>query len=258
MHFLEKSRGAGDPEIHEGLQSHILGLQFHLMEPTVGGIGVLDKAIVVLDAVEDRPANLAELVAATGLPRATTHRLATALERHGLLRRTDDGRFHLGGRLIALGRNAEGDYSVTAIATPILGALRDATSESVQLYVPDGTMRLCLIALDSPYELRTIVAEGARLPLHLGSAGRVLTAAGTSEQPWVATVEEREVGVASVSAPVTDSHGAVIAAVSISGPVERLGKSPGKRFGATVAAAAQRLGEALSSHTGGGAAPGSR
>ena len=62
----------------------------------VTGVGVLDKAAVVLRAVAARPCSLGELQHATGLPRATAHRLAVALEAHGLLRRDDEGRFDLG------------------------------------------------------------------------------------------------------------------------------------------------------------------
>ena len=62
------------------------------MEPTVSGVGVLDKSVAVLVAIEARPLSLAELVEATGLSRATAHRLAVALEAHGMVRRDDDGR----------------------------------------------------------------------------------------------------------------------------------------------------------------------
>ncbi len=79
--------------------------------------------------------------------------------------------------------------------------------------------------------------EGALLPLHVGSAGRVLSgelgAAG-----WVESVEEREAGVASVSAPVVDAAGRLLAAVSVSGPVERVTRAPGDRYGAAVISAA--------------------
>ena len=60
------------------------------MEPRVSGVGTIDKGVRVLAAVEAvGPCALADLVEATGLSRATTHRLAVALETHGLLRRTD-------------------------------------------------------------------------------------------------------------------------------------------------------------------------
>ncbi len=58
---------------------------------------------------------------------------------------------------------------------------------------------------------------------------------------WVASVEEREAGVASVSAPVRAGDATVVAAVSVSGPVERLTRRPGDRFGAQVVEAAARI-----------------
>lgn len=206
------------------------------MGPSVSGVGTFDKAVVVLDALEDRPRSLSELTEVTRLPRATAHRLATALEAHGLVRRTGDGRFALGLRLVALGRAAADQLPLADAARPALAALRDTTGESVQLYVREGDRRVCVAALESPHGLRTIVAMGAALPLDRGSAGRVLTAADPA--PWVASVAEREPGVASVSAPVRAADGRVVAAVSVSGPLERTGGDPGRRYGEAVAKAA--------------------
>jgi DNA-binding IclR family transcriptional regulator len=62
---------------------------------------------------------------------------------------------------------------------------------------------------------------------------------------WAQSIGQREAGVASVSAPVFGPGRRVIAAVSISGPVERLGRSPGQRFAPVLTAAAQRLQSAL-------------
>lgn len=213
---------------------------------------MLDKAVDVLDALEQQPRSLAELVVATGLPRATAHRLATALEAHGLVRRDGDGRFALGSRLLALGRATADAWPLATAAGPALTSLRDDTAESVQLFVRDGDERVCIAALQSPHGLRTIVPLGARLPLGLGSAGRVLahsdseSASTDRRRPeWTQSIEEREPGVASVSAPVRDASGHVIAAVSVSGPVERTSRDPGRRYGEAVVAAARRIESAL-------------
>ena len=66
------------------------------------GVGVLDKAALVLSALEAGPATLAGLVAGTGLARPTAHRLAVALEHHRLVARDMQGRFILGPRLAEL------------------------------------------------------------------------------------------------------------------------------------------------------------
>jgi DNA-binding IclR family transcriptional regulator len=207
---------------------------------TVSGVGVLDKAIVILRAVAERPAALSALQSTTGLPRATAHRLAVALEAHGLLRRDDDGRFDLGPELAALGRIADERFPLVERARAVLTRLRDETGESVQLFVREGTQRRCVLSLPSPHALRWIVPDGARLPLELGSAGRVLSGE-LGARGWVASVEEREAGVASVSAPVRAGDATVVAAVSISGPVERLTRHPGDRFGVEVVEAARRI-----------------
>ena len=221
------------------------------MEYSISGVGVLDKAMALIAAVETRPCSLAELVEATGLSRATAFRQAQALEVHGLLRRNTSGQFTLGVRLIALGREAAATFPIEEIAAPVLATLRDRTGESVQLYVRDGARRVCLMALDSPRELRTIVAPGAQLPLGRGSAGRLLAGEPAGEDGWLETVEEREPGVASVSAAVCDRDG-VVAAISVSGPIERISRSPGNRHGNAVVAAAHRLSAALVAALAGG------
>jgi len=58
----------------------------------ISDVGVLDKAMAVIAAVERQPIALAGLVSATGLARPTVYRLAVALEAHGLLRRDEEGR----------------------------------------------------------------------------------------------------------------------------------------------------------------------
>jgi DNA-binding IclR family transcriptional regulator len=220
-------------------------------------LGVVDKVAAIMTTLEAEPKSLAELTSSTGLPRATAHRLAMALARHGLVGRSDDGRFVLGVRLIGLGRAAAEALPLRTVARPILEALRDQTGESVQLYVAEADGRRCVLSLQSPHGLRWIVPEGALLPLDRGSAGRVLRAGAPAGESvanrqleggfhdWVASVEEREAGVASVSAPVFGPDGTIIAAVSVSGPVERLSRQPGARFGASTAAAGRAITDAL-------------
>jgi len=204
---------------------------------SVSGIGVLDKAVAILDALEPGPLSLPDLVDATGLPRATAYRLAAALEAHGFVGRAQDGRFQLGARLTQPG--------LPAIARPALEELRDATGESVQLYVRRGGQRLCIEALESPHGLRTIVPVGALLPLDVGSAGKVLREDATAlRRGWAESVEERQRGVASVSAPVY-VDGRLVAAVSVSGPVERTTRAPGRRYAKSAVDAARAMEIAL-------------
>ncbi|MDQ6937026.1 MAG: IclR family transcriptional regulator [Actinomycetota bacterium] len=225
------------------------------------GIGVLDKAVQILDAAAVEPGALAALVERTGLPRATTHRLAVALEAHELLRRDAEGRFTLGAKVTALAAQSGAD-PLLEHAPGVLAWLRDESGESAQLYRREGNDRVCVAVAERRTGLRTTVPVGARLPLSAGSGAQVLCAweppgvladllmraqfservlAEVRRRGWAQSVAQREAGVASVSAPVRGSEGAVLAAVSISGPIERLGRAPGQRFAPVVQAAARRL-----------------
>jgi len=229
------------------------------------GIGVIDKAVAILDATAHAPVTLSELVDATGLPRATAHRLAVALEVHHLLSRDGDGRFVLGPRLGELA--AALPDPLVAAAGPVLAWVRDESGESAQLYRRDGDVRVCIAAAERTSGLRTTVPLGARLPLTAGSGAQVLCAwldeatladllpsatfservlAEVRRRGWAQSVAQREAGVASVSAPVrAPEKGEVIAAISISGPIERLGRAPGQRYAPILVAGARRLTTAL-------------
>ncbi len=220
---------------------------------SVSGVGVVDKSVAILDALAvDGPLSLAELVDATGVSRPTAHRLAVALEAHGLVGRDPEGRFRLGLRLLAWGTRAAAPAELVEAAGPVLARLRDETDESAQLYVRDGDRRVCVAVAERPSGLRDTVPVGASLPLTAGSGGSVLLAwSGVGDRAdrldavrsrgWAESVAEREAGVASVSAPVRDRGGVVVAAISVSGPIERLGKRPGGRLAAPVVAAARAL-----------------
>ena len=207
---------------------------------SVSGVGVLDKAFVVLNALVARPLSLSESVEATGIPRATCHRLLAALEHHGAVRRNNEGLYCLGPTLAGLGRGAAVQFPFLERAREIATEIRDRTGESVQVFIAETDGRRCVISLESPNGLRWIVPEGSLFPLARGSAGKVLSAK-TATATWVESVEERVKGVASVSAPILDADGHVIAAISISGPLERISRTPGAKFGTVVVRGAKTL-----------------
>ncbi|MGK2930346.1 MAG: IclR family transcriptional regulator [Acidimicrobiales bacterium] len=213
---------------------------------TVSGIGVLDKAVHLLRVVAEGPVRPADLPARSGMSRATAYRLAAGLETHGLLRRDPSGAYALGLGLVGLGRIATDAFPLAFAARPVLEALQQETGESTQLYVADAGERLCVAAVESAQELRTIIDVGTRLPLEVGSAGHVLVGS-VGREGWVASVAERAPGVASVSAPVR-AEARVVAAVSVSGPVERLTKRPGVAFGSAVLEAAHSIERAIAPH----------
>ena len=126
------------------------------------GVGVLDKAALVLTALESGPATLAGLVAGTGLARPTAHRLAVALEHHRLVARDMQGRFVLGPRLAELSA-AAGEDRLLATAGPVLARLRDITGESAQLWRRQGEHRVCVAAAERPSGLRDTIPVGSQL-----------------------------------------------------------------------------------------------
>ncbi|HLR28860.1 MAG TPA: IclR family transcriptional regulator [Ruania sp.] len=229
------------------------------------GVGVLDKAATVLGALEAGPATLAQLVAATHLARPTAHRLAVALEFHRFVARDMQGRFILGPRLAELAASA-GEDRLLAAAGSVLLALRDHTGESAQLFRRQGDQRICVAAAEKSMGLRDSIPVGATLSMLAGSAAQTLLAweepdrlhrglhgakftatilSGVRRRGWAQSVSERETGVASVSAPVRGPSGRVIAAVSVSGPIERMTRQPGRLHANAVMAAANRLTDVL-------------
>ena len=229
------------------------------------GVGVIDKASAILAALEDGPATLAELVTTTHLARPTVHRLALALEHHHLVGRDASGAFVLGRRFADLAA-AVGEDRLVAAALPVLTTLRDRTAESSQLYRRHGSHRICIAAVDRPVGLRDSIPVGTTMTMTAGSAAKVLLAweapevfhpalaqarftasdlALVRDQGFAQSASEREAGVSSVSAPVWGTAGTVIAAVSISGPSERLGTSPGVLHAGAVMDAARQLSDVL-------------
>jgi DNA-binding IclR family transcriptional regulator len=224
----------------------------------VSGVGVLDRAMTLLELLGDGPRTLRSLAETSGLPRPTAHRLLLALEVHGLVARDAGGAFRLGPRLTELAARAGHELGLAGLAAGVLARLHEQTGESVQLYLRSGDRRLCIAARDAGAGLRDSVPVGALLPLDAGSGGKVLVAwsgdagrfprvpedelAAVRRRGWASSVAEREPGVASVSAPVL-RDGRLLGALCVSGPVSRLGSSPGRRLAPFVVAAARELAE---------------
>jgi DNA-binding IclR family transcriptional regulator len=223
-------------------------------------VGVLDRAVDVLDAVEAGARSFTAIADATGLTKPTTHRMITALQAHGFLMHVGGIGYALGPRLLNLASTALRELPLRQLARPSLEQLARTTGESAQLYVRHGDRRICVDAVESDNELRTIVRVGASLPLGRGSAGKVFLAWGppsdedvedirqsiatTRRRGWADSYGEREAGVASVSAPIFGPHGHLLAAISVSGPRSRLAPLQAKRYGPAVIEAAQQV-EAL-------------
>jgi DNA-binding IclR family transcriptional regulator len=231
-------------------------------------VAVLSRATSILDAVEQGAHTFTRVVDATGLPRTTAHRLLGALEDEGFLARYGEGLgYRLGPRLLRLAAGAMRELPLRDLARPALERLVRSTGESAQLYARAGDRRVCIDAVESPSELRTIVPVGSSLPLTAGSAAKVFLAhtpepdrlIRRAEEPkrfahevelarnrgWASSSGEREAGVGSVSAPIVGAFGLLVAVVSVSGPASRMGRINARRYVPAVLEAATEIERAL-------------
>jgi DNA-binding IclR family transcriptional regulator len=225
-------------------------------------VGVIDRATAVMDAVEAGARSFTDIVRATGLPRPTAHRLIRSLEDHGYLFHVGGLGYALGPRLLGLATAAMRELPLRELAHPALERLARTTGESAQLFVRDGDRRICVDAVDSEHELRTIVGVGAVLPLTQGSAGKVFLAWGppledddmeplaqqlatTRRRGWAESFGERAPGVASVSAPVFGPGDAILASISVSGPASRIAPLRAKAYAPAVMQGAREVESAL-------------
>jgi DNA-binding IclR family transcriptional regulator len=226
-------------------------------------VGVLDRAVAVLDAVESGSRSFTAIVEATGLTRPTAHRLLRSLEDHGFLFQVGGLGYALGPRLLGLASAAMRELPLRELARPALERLARTTGESAQLFIRDGDRRICVDAVESRRELRTIVDVGASLPITKGSAGKVFLAWGSPHQSeriddrlaqqiattrrrgWADSVGEREAGVASVSAPIFGPADELLAAISVSGPASRLAARRATTYAPAVIDAANEVAATL-------------
>lgn len=226
---------------------------------TATGVGVLDKCVAILAAIRRGARHTAEVSALTGLPRPTVHRLISALTAHGLIARSPSGALAIGPLTQVLASVGAGD-ALAASAAPFLTQLRDATRENAQLFRLNGDVRVCVATVDREHGLRDSLTAGDTLPLTAGSAAQILLAwtdevddaflrearftradlAKVRDLGWAESVNQREAGLASVSAPVWHRKH-VVAAVCVAGPIHRLGEHPSTRLAATVTSTATAL-----------------
>jgi len=242
------------------------------MAATQTGTQAIDRAArllaLVLDA--DAPPSVSELAEAAELPRSTASRLVSALERHGLVRREGErGRLEAGPLLVAYAaRTATPD--LVALAAPTLDRLAALTGETVNLGVPAAGGVEHLAQRDSAHFLGSTDWLGRRVPFHASANGKVFLAFGAARRAdgaleriaprthddasalerelagirsvgHAVAIDELEAGLAAVAAPVHGAAGAVIAALSISGPTLRLTTERRRALGLLLVEEAAKL-----------------
>ncbi len=224
----------------------------HRMSTQTGTQAVDRAAELLVRIVEaDGPVSFGSITEASGLPKSTTSRLLGALERHALLERDRDGALRPGTVLTRYARRASATDQLVATARPFLEELGRSTGETVNLAVPGAGAVEQIDQVDSSYLLGATNWVGLDVPFHCSALGKVFLAhrvvglpPGRLEQRTGRTIttrealtaelelvrrsgyavadEELEPGLVAIAAPVHDSAGQVVAAVSVSGPSMRL------------------------------------
>ena len=141
-------------------------------------MSVLEKASDLIDCLgpAGEPVTLGYVREALGMPKSSTHRLLTELAALGIVRRTEDGRYSLGPRLLYWGEAAADTFDLRAVAEQPMRRLRDDVGESVHLYIREHDTRICIAAVEGRHELRPFIQLGRPLPLRAGAAGKLLLA----------------------------------------------------------------------------------
>jgi IclR family transcriptional regulator, acetate operon repressor len=196
------------------------------------GTQAIDRAAALLVRVVEsaQPPSVGELAENAGLPKSTTSRLVSALERQGLVQRLGErGRLRPGPVLL---RFASRDSAATLVelAQPGLRRLAEGSGETINLAVPgpDGVEHLA--QLDTVHLVGVTDWVGRRVDFEHAANGKVFLAFN-SDRPGFAevrahgfatSIDELEVGLTAMAAPVLGADGSAHAALSISGPTARL------------------------------------
>jgi DNA-binding IclR family transcriptional regulator len=217
------------------------------------GIAAVDRGADLLVRVleSEHPVALTELATATGIPKSTASRLVGALERRGLIAQDGKrGRLRPGPAILRVAERGMLERNIVELASPYLEALAEASGETINLAVPAPLGVEHVAQLDSRHFLGVGQWLGRSVDFHSTANGKVFLAFGRAPLPerpqrhtehtiadpqqlaaeleqirqvgYATAVDELEVGLAAMAAPVRGARGDVIAALSISGPTVRM------------------------------------
>lgn len=242
--MLTGSQSTGRAEMTEALTNDALARH---------RIPVIDRMMDVLAMLERRAsgATIRDLVHQLALPRTTVYRILNTLQFHDMVRRTANGGYRLGPRLMALASRAVSDthdYDLAAIAQPHLDRLAADTGEGCKVSILDGDGIVVVAAANGKREYALTVVPGQRLPIHAGAASKILFAtlpktelasrlgneferftpktladskklavelARVRRQGWAHDKGEYSQSIHAFAAPIADRNGRVVAALSL-------------------------------------------
>lgn len=239
------------------------------------------KALGIIEALApetDRGLTLGDLSLRVGLPKSTVHRYLATLLELGLAQRSDSDRFRLGIKVVELAGVYLATSDLRRESQAILDALSERTNETVHLAVRSEADVVYIAKVESRHAVRMYSYIGARLPMYCTALGKAMLAFGPADwlretlerglaartphtiaspaalEADLATIrrrgysidnEENEIGVRCVGAPVFDFSGAVIAAISLSGPTDRVDRKRAAGLGPVVRDAARSISQRM-------------
>lgn len=198
-----------------------------------GGAAAVDRAVSLLAAFRtgDKGLTVTELAERTRLYKSTVLRLLASLAHGGLVQKTPDGLWSLGAEVARLAGIYAASFSMEDALLPEMRHLVERTQESVAFHVQQGEQRLVLLRVDSPQLLRDHVRVGDVLPLNRGAGGRVLMAYTGAKgriydqvraDGYVMLTSDRIPGLVGISAPVWESSGKLVGALTLTAPEQRV------------------------------------
>lgn len=246
-------------------------------------IAAVDRALLVLEALADKPEQgVTSLSKSLGLTKSIVFRLLQTLEDRGFVFRDGERAvYSLGYRIGVLGERVGRDGSLLFAARPVMEALRDSTSETVNLVVREGLRSLVLATRAGHHSIRLFAQAGRHGPLHAGGGSLCLLAYSDQSvvdavlanpleafTPYTVTDREKlrqaiarirangynivlndlDEGAFSVAAPIVGPEGKVIAAISVAGAMVRLDEERRERYVRAALEAAAEISSKLSLH----------
>ncbi|MFA9438810.1 IclR family transcriptional regulator [Uliginosibacterium sp. sgz301328] len=248
----------------------------------VSGAQTLLRGLSLLECVAAGASDARSIGARLGTPRSTTHRMLSALMRAGYLRQSAIGTYLLGPKVIELGIRAMEQRPMAAVARPFLETLAAQTGDTVHLGVREAAEVFYLDKIPGTRGLEMRSRVGFRMPIASTGIGRALmlgidpsawptlyqsaiaakqragespllppweeyerTMVGYCEQGWVMDLEENELGVRCVAAPLHDARGTVIGAISVATAVPYMSLERMRELGPVVLQAAHDISVAL-------------
>lgn len=223
-----------------------------MAKPEISGTQAIERASALLIHIIEasKSPHPGELSAAHGLPKSTSSRILGALERQGLIQRDRAGAYLPGSVLTRFARQRNLELDLITQMRPVLHILSEKSGETVNLAVAGNGYVEMIDQVDGRYLLGATNWIGVNVPYHCSALGKVLLAYGVVKVPTgklikrgpatitthsrllaelesvrragFATIkDELEEGLVAVAAPVRESHGTVVGAISISGPTPR-------------------------------------